>query len=251
LGIKLDRLLAAAATLRQMANLNLIFTQLTLMQSNRVKVTMTMTKYKSHDRYISEESEMGMFDKFYYSFSTEFWLIVANLVVVANWFLHPESLGSILLLAVSLGLVVFAVLGTNHRAQKLFRQFKRDHRTNGLLMLVLGLVVGVTVFNFATDPSHALILTDSGQKTLSTLLGGAGTVTTTATAVTGTATIDTVVGNIFLVFKALFFISFMWALYKSYEKYTDQADLSDVIKTPLVLLLVVGVIDGAAGLFLK
>jgi hypothetical protein len=43
----------------------------------------------------------------------------------------------------------------------------------------------------------------------------------------------------------------MWALYKSYEKYTDQADLSDVIKTPLILLLVVGVIDGAAGLFLK
>ena len=209
-----------------------------------------MTKYKSQSRY-KEEPDPGMFDKLYYSFSTEFWLVAANLVVVTNWFMHPESLGSILLLAVGLGLVVFAVLGTNRRAQQLFRQFKRDYRTNGLLMLVLGLVVGVTVFNFATDPSHALILNNSGQQALSRLLGGNGTVAAASTAVAATSTIDNVISNIFLVFRALFFISFMWALYKSYEKYTDQADLSDVIKTPLILLLVVGVIDGAAGLFLK
>ena len=209
-----------------------------------------MTKYKSQSRY-KEEPEPGMFDKLYYSFSTEFWLVVANLVVVTNWFMHPESLGSILLLAVGLGLVVFAVLGTNRRAQQLFRQFKRDYRTNGLLMLILGLVVGVTVFSFATDPSHALILNNNGQEALVRLLGGSGTVTGTSTAITGTTTINAVINNIFVVFKALFFISFMWALYKSYEKYTDQADLSDVIKTPLILLLVVGVIDGAAGLFLK
>ena len=208
-----------------------------------------MTKYKSQSRY-KEEPEPGMFDKLYYSFSTEFWLVVANLVVVTNWFMHPESLGSILLLAVGLGLVVFAVLGTNRRAQQLFRQFKRDYRTNGLLMLILGLVVGVTVFSFATDPSHALILNNNGQEALVRLLGGSGTVTGTSTAITGTTTINAVINNIFVVFKALFFISFMWALYKSYEKYTDQADLSDVIKTPLILLLVVGIIDGAAGLFL-
>jgi hypothetical protein len=213
---------------------------------------MTMTKYKSQDRYRSAEPEMGMFDKFYYAFSTEFWLIAANLVVVTNWFMHPESLGSILLLAVGLGLVIFTLLGTNRRAQQLFRQFKRDYRTNGLLMLVLGLVVGVTVFNFATDPSHALILNNNGQQALSRLLGGTGAAGAAASTTTGTVTtIDGVVSNIFLVFRALFFISFMWALYKSYEKYTDQADLSDVIKTPLILLLVVGVIDGAAGLFLK
>lgn len=210
-----------------------------------------MTKYKPQDRYRSTEPEMGMFDKLYYSFSTEFWLVAANLVVVTNWFMHPESLGSILLLAVGLGLVAFSLLGTNRRAQQLFRQFKRDYRTNGLLMLVLGLLVGVTIFNFATDPSHALILNNTGQQALSRLLGGTGALTTASTAVTSTTTIDAVVGNIFLVFRALFFISFMWALYKSYEKYTDQADLSDVIKTPLILLLVVGVIDGAAGLFLK
>jgi uncharacterized membrane protein YidH (DUF202 family)/preprotein translocase subunit SecG len=215
------------------------------MESNLSNIeTMTMTKYKSQDRY-REEPEMGAFDKFYYSFSTEFWLIVANLVVVTNWFMHPESLGAILLLAFGLGLAIVAVLRTNRRAQQLFRQFNRDYRNSGLLMLVLGLAIGVTVFNFATDPSHALILTNSGQAGLTKLLGGGNT----AAAANSTG-IGAVIANLFLLFKALFFISFMWALYKSYEKYTDQADLSDVIKTPLILLLVVGVIDGAAGVFL-
>jgi uncharacterized membrane protein YidH (DUF202 family) len=200
---------------------------------------MTMTKYK--DRYRAEESEMGTFDKFYYSCSTEFWLIVANLVVVTNWFMHPESLGAILLLAFGLGLVVIAVLRTNRRAQQLFRQFNRDYQTSGFLMLILGLVVGITVFNFATDPSHALILTDSGKTALTQLFGGGSAANPALAAV---------ITNIFLIFKALFFISFMWALYKAYEKYTDQADLSDVIKTPLILLIVVGLIDGAAGVFL-
>lgn len=196
-----------------------------------------MTKFRSQDRH-RPELEMGIFDKVYNSFSVDFWLIAANLVVVTNWFMHPQSLGAISLLAVGLGLVIFAVIITDRRAQQLLRQFKRDYRTSGLLTLILGLVVAVTVFNYATDPSQALILTTGGQAGLKKLLGG------------GTAAVGTVIDSIFLVFKALFFISFMWALYKAYEKYTDQADLGDVIKTPLILLLVIGLIDGAATVFL-
>ena len=196
-----------------------------------------MTKFRSQDRH-RPELEMGIFDKVYNSFSVDFWLIAANLVVVTNWFMHPQSLGAISLFAVGLGLVIFALIITDRRAQQLLRQFKRDYRTSGLLTLILGLVVAVTVFNYATDPSQALILTTGGQAGLKKLLGG------------GTAAVGTVIDSIFLVFKALFFISFMWALYKAYEKYTDQADLGDVIKTPLILLLVIGLIDGAATVFL-
>lgn len=196
-----------------------------------------MTKFRSQDRH-RPELEMGIFDKVYNSFSVDFWLIAANLVVVTNWFMHPQSLGAISLLAIGLGLVIFAVIITDRRAQQLLRQFKRDYRTSGLLTLILGLVVAVTVFNYATDPSQALILTTSGQTGLKKLLGG------------GTAAVATVIDSIFLIFKTLFFMSFMWALYKAYEKYTDQADLGDVIKTPLILLLVIGLIDGAATLFL-
>ena len=198
---------------------------------------MTMTKFRSQDRH-RPELEMGIFDKVYNSFSVDFWLIAANLVVVTNWFMHPQSLGAISLFAVGLGLVIFALIITDRRAQQLLRQFKRDYRTSGLLTLILGLVVAVTVFNYATDPSQALILTTGGQAGLKKLLGG------------GTAAVGTVIDSIFLVFKALFFIRFMWALYKAYEKYTDQADLGDVIKTPLILLLVIGLIDGAATVFL-
>ena len=44
--------------------------------------------------------------------------------------MHPQSLGAISLLAVGLGLVIFAAIITDRRAQQLFRQFKRDYRTS-------------------------------------------------------------------------------------------------------------------------
>ena len=53
-----------------------------------------MTKFRSQDRH-RPELEMGIFDKVYNSFSVDFWLIAANLVVVTNWFMHPQSLGAI------------------------------------------------------------------------------------------------------------------------------------------------------------
>ena len=99
-----------------------------------------MTKFRSQERH-RPELEMGIFDKVYNSFSVDFWLIAANLVVVTNWFMHPQSLGAISLLAVGLGLVIFAAIVTDRRAQQLLRQFKRDYRTSGLLTLILGLVV--------------------------------------------------------------------------------------------------------------
>ena len=88
-----------------------------------------MTKFRSQDRH-RPELEMGIFDKVYNSFSVDFWLIAANSVVVTNWFMHPQSLGAISLLAVGLGLVIFAAIITDRRAQQLFRQFKRDYRSS-------------------------------------------------------------------------------------------------------------------------
>jgi hypothetical protein len=207
------------------------------------KLDMTMSKYRSPKR--KPEPDLALIDKIYNSCSVEFWLIVANLVVVTNWLVRPESLGAISLLVFGLGLTIVGIISTDLRAQQLFRQFQRDHRSSGLLTLVLGLVVGITIFNFATDPSHALILTNSGEASLKKIFGGTGSIGGTVN-----AGIDAVITNLFLIFKALFFISFMWALYKSYEKYTDQSDLGDVIKTPLILLIVVGTVDTAAKLFL-
>ena len=52
-----------------------------------------MTKFRSQDRH-RPELEMGIFDKVYNSFSVDFWLIAANLVVVANW-AHLEVVGGV------------------------------------------------------------------------------------------------------------------------------------------------------------
>lgn len=109
--------------------------------------------------------------------------------------------------------------------------------------MFVGLLVGITVFNYATSPSSALILTNSGISVLTTILSG-GAAGGAASPAAG------ILNNVILVFRVLFFLGFMWALYRAYDKYSQQAELLDVIQTPVVLLIVVGIIDAAAGIFL-
>jgi hypothetical protein len=206
-----------------------------------------MTKYTSKRRYsdYQEPVSEGFIDRIYHSFSVDFWLITASLVLVTNWFLHPASTVATILMAVGAGLGGFIAINSNPRIDRALTNFIHDRKKTGIWTLVLGLIVGITVFNFMTSPGEALILNDAGVASLKKLLGGTGSLTGTAN--TG---VDTLIGNMMLVFRALFFLGFMWALYKAYDKYTQQSELQDVIQTPLVLLIVIGIIDAAATVFL-
>jgi hypothetical protein len=189
-----------------------------------------MTKYKK------STEKLNIVDRIYNSRSVDFWLITANLVVVTNWFLHPESLGAVGLMVAGLGLTIVTIIATNRRAQQILKEFSRDRQHTGLLTLVLSLVVAITVFNYATDPSQALVLNNDGVDKLKTIVGN-------STASNG------IIGNFISILRALFFIGFMLALYSAYETYIERKELGDVIKAPLVLLLVIGLIDGAAKVF--
>ncbi|NJR31830.1 MAG: hypothetical protein HC778_01800 [Chamaesiphon sp. CSU_1_12] len=165
---------------------------------------MTMTKYQR------SKHNSNVIDRIYNSRSVDFWLVVANLVTIANWFMSPESLGAVGLMAGGLGLAIFTTILTNRKAQQTFQEFKRNYKSTGLLTLALSLLVVVTVFNYATSPSQALILTNDGVAQLTALFNGS----TSGSA--STATSD-VIKSIFVIFRALFFIGFMIALYKAYE----------------------------------
>jgi hypothetical protein len=191
---------------------------------------MTMTKYKK------STEKLNIVDRIYNSRSVDFWLITANLVVVTNWFLHPESLGAVGLMVAGLGLAIVTTIATNRRAQQILKEFSHDRQRTGLLTLVLSLVVAITVFNYATDPSQALVLNNDGVDKLKTIVGN-------STASNG------IIDNFISILRALFFIGFMLALYSAYETYIERKELGDVIKAPLVLLLVIGLIDGAAKVF--
>jgi FtsH-binding integral membrane protein len=191
---------------------------------------MTMTKYKK------STEKLNIVDRIYNSRSVDFWLITANLVVVTNWFLHPESLGAVGLMVAGLGLAIVTSIATNRRAQQILKEFSRDRQRTGLLTLVLSLVVAITIFNYATDPSQALVLNNDGVDKLKTIVGN-------STASNG------IIDNFISILRALFFIGFMLALYSAYETYIERKELGDVIKAPLVLLLVIGLIDGAAKVF--
>lgn len=189
-----------------------------------------MTKYKKFTE------KLNILDRIYNSRSVDFWLITANLVVVTNWFLHPESLGAVGLMVAGLGLAIVTTIATNRRAQQILKEFSRDRQRTGLLTLVLSLVVAITIFNYATDPSQALVLNNDGIDKLKTIVGN-------STASNG------IIDNFISILRALFFIGFMLALYSAYETYIERKELGDVIKAPLVLLLVIGLIDGAAKVF--
>ena len=191
---------------------------------------MTMTKYKKFP------DKLNIVDRIYNSRSVDFWLITANLVVVTNWFLHPESLGAVGLMVAGLGLAIVTTIATNRRAQQILKEFSRDRQRTGLLTLVLSLLVAITIFNYATDPSQALVLNNDGIDKLKTIVGN-------STASNG------IIDNFTSILRALFFIGFMLALYSAYETYIERKELGDIIKAPLVLLLVIGLIDGAAKVF--
>lgn len=189
-----------------------------------------MTKYKKFTE------KLNIVDRIYNSRSVDFWLITANLVVVTNWFLHPESLGAVGLMVAGLGLAIVTTIATNRRAQQILKEFSRDRQRTGLLTLVLSLLVAITIFNYATDPSQALVLNNDGIDKLKTIVGN-------STASNG------IIDNFTSILRALFFIGFMLALYSAYETYIERKELGDIIKAPLVLLLVIGLIDGAAKVF--
>ena len=191
---------------------------------------MIMTKYKKFTE------KLNIVDRIYNSRSVDFWLITANLVVVTNWFLHPESLGAVGLMVAGLGLAIVTTIATNRRAQQILKEFSRDRQRTGLLTLVLSLLVAITIFNYATDPSQALVLNNDGIDKLKTIVGN-------STASNG------IIDNFTSILRALFFIGFMLALYSAYETYIERKELGDIIKAPLVLLLVIGLIDGAAKVF--
>ena len=202
-----------------------------------------MTKYSSRSTTNFRNLEAlppvrrSGFDKFYHSFSAEFWLAAASALVIFNWCLHPESVVSVFSMLIALALGGFMVVNTNSRLNKSIASFLNKYGKSGAWLTFLVAIVSITVFNYATSPSQALILTNTGVDQLKIVMGGA----------TGPAALIT---TIITIFRVLFFLGFMWALYRAYEKYSQQAELLDVIQTPVILLFVVGLIDAAAALFL-
>ncbi|WP_373543514.1 hypothetical protein [Chamaesiphon sp.] len=200
----------------------------------------------------------NVFDRFYHSFSAESWLIVASAIIIFDWYLHPANGTAALLMLAVVGLAGFAVYFTNPSIGETVNEFFHKYGKNGTWLMFVGLLVGITVFNYATSPSSAIILTNSGVATLTAIISGnVGAVTAGGAATAGggvggaaPAGATAIINNIIILFRVLFFLGFMWALYRAYEKYTQQAELLDVIQTPVILLVVVGIIDGAAALFL-
>lgn len=64
------------------------------------------------------------FDRFYHSFSAEFWLITASAIIIFDWCLHPSSSTAAFLMLATVSLGGFALCSTNPRIGRTARRMQ-------------------------------------------------------------------------------------------------------------------------------
>lgn len=95
-----------------------------------------------------------------------------------------------------------------------------------------------------TDPAHALIINNKGIEAITTLLSGQSSGVATG----GGTSLNAFAAMIPNAIKVFFLLIFAFTLYGAYQKYNERAELMEIIQAPVVLIIVVVVIDGVAGM---
>jgi ribose/xylose/arabinose/galactoside ABC-type transport system permease subunit len=184
------------------------------------------------------------FDRFYYSFSLDFWLILANTLAVANWAI--DSTNTLTLLA--LPLIAFgsawAFVNKSRQNQKAFRNFIDRYKLTGILTLSLALLTLVTVFNFATSPSHAFIVNNDGVSVFKQLFTGSNSSNSSNE-------LSNFGNTIVLAIRVAFLMAGIGALVLAAEELKNRSDWTDVVKLPIIYAVVLGAAELIAGMLLK
>jgi hypothetical protein len=196
-------------------------------------------------------------DRIYYSFSLEFWLSIATVALMEDW-IFKFGKDSLLLTIIWSGIIATYSIFTNRTAGQLWHKIRSIKAPQNTLLLLSGLTFLSTAFivNCTTDPSHALIITASGATAIKGILSGAtftGTALTAGAASTGATTAGTFTAfaeGVIVLIKVLFALAFIFALYQSYQKYNERAELQEIVQSPVVLMVVVIAIDGVLQLML-
>jgi hypothetical protein len=187
------------------------------------------------------KSKSNSLNKLYNSFSLEFWLSILTVGVAADWIFKFGS-NSLLISAIWAAILSTCLVLSNKVAGDLWTRVQRlkTPRHISLLLASSTFLFALFLINCATDPAHALIVTDSGVNEIKTLMTGSGT-----GAVKG---LDAFANTVVLLVKVFFALAFAFGLYQSYQKYQERAELQEIVQAPVVLAVVIMAIDGFLGL---
>jgi hypothetical protein len=184
------------------------------------------------------------FDRFYYSFSLDFWLILANTLAVANWAIDSTNILTMLALPLVAFGSAWAFVNKSRQNQQAFHNFIDRYRSTGILTLSLALMTLVTVFNFATSPSHAFIVNETGVDVFKKLFT-AGDASNANSGLAGFA------NTIVIALRVAFFMAFVAVLINGAEELKNRSEWTEVVKMPIIFAVVLGAVEIVAGMLLK
>lgn len=203
-------------------------------------------------------------DRVYYSFPLEFWLFLVVVGTIVNLVCNHESGSISIALAMSVVLGIYLVQ-SNRFADKVWNKTCQGIKLSSKSLPLFTAFTGLgSIFWITTvvETAHALIITASGETAIRSMLSGtafgaaAATTSTTGTggAVTttgsGTGGLVGYANTIITLIKVIFALAFVFALYGSYQKYTERAELQEIVQAPVILLIVVLAIDGILAILL-
>jgi hypothetical protein len=201
----------------------------------------------------------NVFNKIYYSMPVEFWLGVAIVGASADLIFNYGSTAIVVTLALVMVLGIYLVQ-TSDAIASIWTKFAKAVKApqNVIPVLCISTILGTTLMVMTiTDSANALIITSSGVGALKGLISGqtfTGAAVTVGTAAVngsnsaGTNTLAGFAEGIIVLIKVIFALAFLFGLKNSYDKYTERAELTEIVQAPAVLIFVVVAIDGVMNL---
>jgi hypothetical protein len=202
-------------------------------------------------------------DRIYYAMPVEIWLSLAIIVAIADLIFNYGTTSIAITVAVGIILGIYLVQ-TNTIMSSIWTKFSRtiQIRQNVIPLFVVSTILGTILMVFTVvDSAHGLIITASGVTAFKGLLSGsvftgAAVTTTGAGVVTGTTAVTSASSNtmqgfangVILLIKVIFAIAFIFGLKNAYDKYTERAEMVEIVQAPAMLIFVVVAIDGMMNL---
>ncbi len=194
----------------------------------------------------------------------EFWLGVAIVGASADLIFNYGSTAIVVTLALTMVLGIYLVQ-TSDAIASIWTKFAKAVKApqNVIPVLCISTILGTTLMVMTiTDSAQALIMTQSGVKAMTGLIsgttftasntagsGGAGGGATSSGGTTsGVATLTGFAEGVIVLIKVIFALAFLFGLKNAYDKYTERAELTEIVQAPAVLIFVVVAIDSIMSL---
>jgi hypothetical protein len=198
----------------------------------------------------------NILDRIYYSMPVEVWLSLAIVGASADLIFNYGTTAIVTAAALVIVLGIYLV-HSNEAVANVFNKFAKTIQApkNVIPLLLVSTILGTALMVFTIhDSAQALIITASGLTAMKGLISGqtfTGAAVTVGGSVGGASSAGSLTGfadGVVLLIKVIFAIAFVFGLKNSYDKYTERAELTEIVQAPAVLIFVVVAIDAVMNL---